>query len=81
MNTSNTSTPSASRDLGWRLVYIYSAARLRPLLKARQPFRMNGGGVYALADSGAFLRLDKDRRSRKERKRERRLAREHKAAA
>jgi hypothetical protein len=44
----------------------------REHIKAGQAFRTTDGHVFVVKESGAFVRLDKDHRNRKERKRARR---------
>jgi len=59
---------------------IITPESVAPQLSAKEPyFQMRSGGIYAVALSGGkpshFVRVDKDRRSRRERKRARRTAR------
>lgn len=58
----------------------YSVQQIAPLLNEKKPyFKMRSGGTYAVATTSGmathFIRVDKDRRPRRERKRARRTAR------
>jgi hypothetical protein len=53
----------------------WNVERMAEILSKEKPFfRMTSGGIYAVMNS-QFVRVDKDRRPRKERKRARRTAR------
>lgn len=55
--------------------FIYNVEDVATKLSEKQPmFRMKSGGVYCILNGG-FVRVDKDRRPRRERKRTRRTAR------
>jgi len=80
MSPSKPSTSSGSAESGKRTVYRWTQELIRQRLGEGKPFRMKSGGVYVMHPSGAFVRMDKDRRPVKERKRARREARQKETA-
>lgn len=69
----------SGRRAKFRRVYQYNQGVVRKHLpEGQNVFLMKSGGGYAMEPkSGAFVRVDKDRRSKKERQRARREARAH----
>lgn len=75
MNPSHTKGPTGRRARS-RTVRFYSTELVRKYVDPERPvFRMGDGTPYAQHESGAFVRMNKDRRPVKERKRARREAR------
>ena len=68
-------TVATGPQKGRRARILWSTQTLAGKLKDGQAFRMRSGGVYRVAKAGNFVRLDKDRRPVRLRKKMRRIAR------